>query len=107
MSQYGATPNDVWIAALQGVTTDQLIAGTDKLATWRSPTGWPPNAGEFRDLCKPATVSPDGTNAQAYVEFTPERALSHDKRTAAERARDKFAADFERIFEEPLGSDAA
>jgi hypothetical protein len=34
---------------------------------------YPPNAAEFRQLCLPKTISPDGENSAAYLSFDDAR----------------------------------
>ena len=67
-SQFGPTIPESWERLLTGISPDQLKHGLDSLAG-RSET-WPPNAVEFRSLCLPQTVSPDGKNSKAYLSFS-------------------------------------
>ena len=66
-SQYGETIPESWERLLTGITPDQIRDGLNRLAT-RKDT-WPPNAAEFRNLCLPETISPDGKNSAAYLRF--------------------------------------
>lgn len=50
-----------------GVTPDQIADGLNRIATREDK--WPPNAQEFRQLCLPETISPDGNNSAAYIGF--------------------------------------
>jgi len=52
--------------------TDGLYA----LKDWKS--DYVPNAVQFRQMCLPKTISPDGTNSGAYKLFEPEK-LIEDK----------------------------
>ena len=64
-SQYGEEPTETWERLLTGITPEQIRDGLEAL-TGRKDT-WPPNAQEFRQLCLPATISPDGMNSDAYL----------------------------------------
>ena len=66
-SQYGDVMPEAWIALLKGLSPIQMKAGLNKLATRESP--FPPNGAEFRQLCLPETISPDGKNSSAYLSF--------------------------------------
>jgi len=66
-SQYGEIMPESWERLLTGITPEQIASGLNKLAD-RSET-WPPNAAEFRQLCLPDTISPDGKNSRAYINF--------------------------------------
>jgi hypothetical protein len=61
---------------LRGVTPEQIRDGLEALTT-RKDT-WPPNAVEFRQLCMPSTVSPDGVNSSAYISFTDKSHPEHE-----------------------------
>ena len=65
VSQYGETIPEAWELLLKEVTPDQIASGLGKLATRES--AFPPNAAEFRQLCLPATISPNGGNSDAYL----------------------------------------
>ena len=82
-SQYGATIPESWERLLMGVSPDQIKNGLERLAT-RTDT-WPPNAVEFRQLCLPETVSPDGNNSAAYLSFNDERHPEHKQYSKAKR----------------------
>lgn len=66
-NQYGDVMPEAWIALLKGLSPIQMKAGLNKLATRESP--FPPNGAEFRQLCLPETISPDGKNSSAYLSF--------------------------------------
>lgn len=66
-SQFGVTIPESWERLLTGLSPDQIKNGLEALAT-RTET-WPPNAQEFRQLCLPVTISPDGNNTSAYLDF--------------------------------------
>ena len=59
-----------------GVTPEQIRDGLEALVT-RKDT-WPPNAVEFRQLCMPSTVSPDGNNSSAYLSFNDPNHPEHE-----------------------------
>ena len=59
-----------------GVTPEQIKHGLESLVT-RKDT-WPPNAVEFRQLCMPSTVSPDGVNSSAYLSFNDKNHPEHE-----------------------------
>ena len=67
VNQYGAVMPEAWIALLKGITQGQIKNGLNKLATRDSP--FPPNGSEFRQLCLPETISPDGKNSAAYLDI--------------------------------------
>jgi len=54
-----------WVALLKGITLSQIKTGLSKLKDRESP--YAPNGAEFRQLCLPDTISPDGTNSEAYL----------------------------------------
>ena len=56
------------------ISPEQIKNGLNALAT-RKET-WPPNAAEFRQLCLPTSISPDGTNSGAYIAFKPEKLIT-------------------------------
>ena len=74
-SQFGEEPTETWERLLTGITPEQIKNGLEKL-TKRVDT-WPPNAQEFRQLCLPETISPDGKNTSAYLEFSDEKHPEH------------------------------
>lgn len=63
-SSFGTTPNHAWIDALADMTTDDIRTGLTNLKSWESDGGWPPNALQFRELCRPY-ASP------AHTMYTP------------------------------------
>lgn len=63
-SSFGTTPNQAWMDALADMTTDDVRTGLNNLKTWDSEGGWPPNALQFRELCRPY-ASP------AHTMYTP------------------------------------
>jgi hypothetical protein len=65
------------------VSPEQIKGGLEKLAT-RVDT-WPPNAIEFRQLCMPETVSPDGLNSAAYLTFDDEKHPEYKHYSKAKR----------------------
>lgn len=67
---------EAWIALLKGITSSQIKGGLNKLATRDSP--FPPNGSEFRQLCLPDTISPDGKNSAAYLQFNDPRHPRND-----------------------------
>jgi len=58
---------ETWERLLTGISPEQIKNGLENL-TKREDT-WPPNAQEFRQLCLPDTISPDGKNSAAYLQF--------------------------------------
>ncbi len=66
-SQYGETIPERWERVLTGLSPEQIKHGLESLVS-RKET-WPPNAVEFRQLCLPETISPDGNNSSAYLTF--------------------------------------
>jgi len=82
-SQYGEEPTETWERLLTGITPDQIKNGLEKL-TKRVDT-WPPNAQEFRQLCLPESISPDGKNSSAYLEFSNERHPEHKQYSKTKR----------------------
>lgn len=82
-SQYGETIPDSWERLLTGLTAEQIKQGLEKLVTRKD--SWPPNAVEFRQLCLPESISPDGKNSNAYLEFTNEHHPEHQQYSKAKR----------------------
>lgn len=77
-SQYGETIPESWERLLTEVSPEQIKNGLNNLSS-RSDS-WPPNAVEFRQLCLPTTISPDGTNSGAYLYIDdPKHPLARDK----------------------------
>jgi hypothetical protein len=60
---------------LTGISPEQIKHGLESLVT-RKET-WPPNAVEFRQLCLPSTISPDGGNSSAYLTFDDPKHPEH------------------------------
>lgn len=56
---------------MRDLSREQIKTGLNKLAECGE--AWPPNAIEFRKLCLPETISPDGKNSTAYIEFNDPR----------------------------------
>lgn len=84
------------------IAPDQIKNGLNALAT-RKDT-WPPNAAEFRQLCLPTTISPNGGNTAAYLRFddpkhprndplSPEYCPPQDKRLEHVSKRKKTGKD--------------
>ena len=68
---------------MTGLTPEQIKHGLESLVT-RKET-WPPNAIEFRQLCLPSTISPDGTGSTAYLHFSDEKHPEHKQYSKAKR----------------------
>ena len=66
-TQYGDVMPESWILLLKGITPRQISDGLGRLAARES--AYPPNAAEFRQLCLPETISPNGHNSAAYLSF--------------------------------------
>jgi hypothetical protein len=76
-SQFGEEPTETWERLLTGITPDQIRDGLEKLAS-RKDT-WPPNAQEFRSLCLPDKIAPDGHhNSSAYLSFDDPEHPEHE-----------------------------
>lgn len=52
---------------MTGITPGQIKNGLENLINRKE--SWPPNAIEFRQLCLPDTISPNGRNSDAYLSF--------------------------------------
>ena len=76
VSQYGETIPESWELLLTDVTPLQIKDGLNALATRDS--SFPPNAAEFRQLCLPKTISPDGVNSSAYLSFDDPKHPSYE-----------------------------
>lgn len=63
-SSFGAEPNQAWIDALADMTTDDIRTGLVNLKSFASDDGWPPNALQFRELCRPNASA-------AHTAYTP------------------------------------
>lgn len=53
------------------LSQDQIDSGCAKLMDWKS--DFPPTVLQFRQLCLPATISPDGRSSNAYLNFADPR----------------------------------
>ena len=51
-TSYGATPKEGWMEALRVLTDEMIFLGFDRLM--KEGSYYPPNAMQFRKLCKPA-----------------------------------------------------
>ncbi len=65
-----------WERLLKGITPDQIKNGLNRLSERQE--AWPPNAVEFRNLCLPETISPNGHNSAAYLMFNDPRHPRND-----------------------------
>ena len=54
-----------------GIAPEQIKNGLEALTTRTDK--WPPNAVEFRQLCLPESISPNGGNADAYLSINDPR----------------------------------
>lgn len=75
-SQFGETIPESWERLLMDLSPEQIADGLNRLAD-RKDT-WPPNGQEFRQLCLPVTLSPDGQNKAAYLSFDDPRHPRND-----------------------------
>ena len=83
VTQYGEMPSRSWKDLLRGISPDQIKSGLEKLTKRES--SFPPNAIEFRQLCIPPTISPNGGNSDAYLSIDdPRHSCYRPKRTAIE-----------------------
>lgn len=77
-SREGEEPTDHWGKLLTELSQDQINSGFDKILDWDS--SFPPTVLQFRQLCLPTTISPDGTNSGAYLYIDdPKHPLARDK----------------------------
>lgn len=53
------------------VSPEQIGHGVANLISRKEE--WPPSAVEFRNLCLPEKISPDGKNSTAYIDFKDPR----------------------------------
>ena len=88
-SQYGEEPTDSWERLLTGITPQQISDGLNKIPDRQD--SWPPNAKEFRAMCLPTSISPDGKNSAAYKLYKPEK-LIEDKTYISRRKKAGKAA---------------
>ena len=75
-SQFGETIPDTWERLLKGISPNRIEQGLNRVLTRRET--WPPNAAEFRQLCLPDTISPDGNNSSAYIDFKDPKHPSYE-----------------------------
>lgn len=75
VAAFGEEMPEEWIALLKGITPNQIADGLTKLADRQSP--FHPNGAEFRQLCLPETISPDGKNTSAYLTFDDPKHPEH------------------------------
>ena len=83
-SQYGDVMPEAWIMLLKGITPTQITEGLGRIKGRNS--SFPPNGEEFRQLCMPETISPDGVNSSAYLSFDDPKHPRNDP-TSAEYVR--------------------
>ena len=69
---------------MTGITPQQISDGLNKIPDRQD--SWPPNAKEFRAMCLPTSISPDGKNSAAYKLFKPEK-LIEDKTYISRRKK--------------------
>jgi hypothetical protein len=83
-SQFGDEPAEAWCRMLAGVPPDLIAVALGRLS---ERTGeWPPNAAEFRNLCKKPSISPNGINAAAYRPANPQLTkIKSDQATGSAR----------------------
>ncbi len=85
-SQFGESPTDTWVGALNGITGEQIAAALRKCS--ESYPQWPPAAIEFRALCEgrdPRNFDRDGIDS-TYQHKLIERA-DRERREQIERNR--------------------
>ena len=75
-SQYGDVMPEAWIMLLKGITPTQITEGLGRIKGRNS--SFPPNGEEFRQLCMPETISPDGVNSSAYLSFDDPKHPSYE-----------------------------
>lgn len=56
---------------LTDISPEQISDGLNNLV--KRTEEWPPSAIEFRNLCLPKKISPDGKNSTAYIDFKDPR----------------------------------
>lgn len=78
---------------LTDITPDQIKNGLNRLAE-RENT-WPPNGQEFRQLCLPKKISPDGSNHEAYLMYRPAKRLTDQ--TAIEKRQKAGQTELEKM----------
>ena len=64
-AQFGESPDDGWITALQGLAGRQIADGLNKCLEWYP--NWPPGAAAFRAMClgkDPRNVDKDGHDVE-------------------------------------------
>lgn len=59
---------------MKEITPEQIKRGLNALVDRKE--AWPPTGTEFRQLCLPTSISPDGTNSGAYIAFKPEKLIT-------------------------------
>ena len=83
-SREGEEPTEHWVQLLTEFTPAQIDSGFNKLLSWDS--DFPPTALQFRKMCLPATISPNGGNSGAYIIYKPEK-LIEDRGYVAKRKK--------------------
>lgn len=71
-SSYGASDDGTWLAGLQGLTTEQIGKGLQRVLD--DDTEWPPTLSQFRNMCKDQS-SGLTHNTAAYKVFPKSRQL--------------------------------
>ena len=103
VSQYGETIPEAWELLLKGLTPRQISNGLNALSTRDS--AFPPNAAEFRQLCLPDTISPDGGNSGAYIMISDPKHPNHQpKRLESDTYRSKRKKAGRSALDEMLGN---
>lgn len=105
VTQYGTKMPEAWITLLKGVTPRNISDGLNALSG-RGST-FPPNGGEFRNLCLGIQVDKDGNDishqhkGKAHIEFKdpahpdykPKQLASDEQKKKTRSARDKAMGD--------------
>ena len=95
VSQFGTTIPESWAKLLTGITPDQIKTGLENLV--HRTDNWPPNSIEFRNLCLPKKISPDGTNTAAYLTFDDPKHPQYEHYNAQKRLPDEKATTKRRL----------
>lgn len=96
---------------MRGLTPEQIKTGLEKLVLRESP--YPPNGIEFRQLCLPDTISPNGGNPDAYLQLSDPRHSCYKrpaiedfgKKAKLEQTKAKTLKNLKEIFKDGTRSD--
>ena len=88
----------VWCDKTKLLTVEEWKTGVERVEqdivknTSIGEKNYPPSYAEFIGLCKP-TISPDGTNSGAYIQYKPENRIESDEYVSKRKKAGRMALD--------------